>query len=72
MSLPPDVRREVALRLLESVEDGDDTAVEAAWTEEITSRIDDLRNGRVQTIPHDEVLSRLAQRRAEREAARQW
>lgn len=71
MSLPPSVRKDVALRLLESVEVLDDEAIDGAWTAEISSRIDDIRSGKVKTIPHEEVLAELAQRRAARRAARQ-
>lgn len=71
MNLPPSVRKDVALRLLESLEVSDDDSVEEAWTAEIGSRIDDILSGRVQTIPHAEVKARMAERRAARHAARQ-
>ena len=71
MSLPPSVRREVALRLLESLEVTDQESADEAWIAEISSRIDDIRSGKVETIPHEEVLARLAERRAARHAARQ-
>ena len=64
LSLPPAVRKEVALRLLESVEVVDDAAVEAAWASEITSRVDDILTGKVQTISGDEVFARIDQRLA--------
>lgn len=70
MNLPPSVRKDVALRLLESLEVSDDELVDEAWTAEISSRIDDIRSGKVETIPHDVVLARLAERRAVRHAAR--
>lgn len=71
MSLPSDARKRLAIRLLESVEVVDDEAVDAAWTDEITSRIKGIRSGDVQTMPHEEVLARLAERRANRQATRQ-
>lgn len=70
MSLPPSVRKDVALRLLESLEVSDDELVDEAWTAELSSRIDDIRSGKVETIPHDVVLARLAEHRAARHAAR--
>lgn len=70
MALPPSVRREVALRLLESVEGPADEAVDEAWTGEIASRVDDIRSGRLQTIPGDEVFRRIDERLDAREAAR--
>ncbi|NLG20543.1 MAG: addiction module protein [Actinomycetales bacterium] len=71
LSLPPSVRKDIALRLLESVEVVDDAAVEEAWTAEILSRIDGIRRGDVQRVPHEEVGAGLAERRAARLAARQ-
>jgi len=70
MNLPPSVRKDVALRLLESLEAADDDSVQDAWTVEIGSRIDDILSGRVQTVPGEEVFGRAAERRAAREAAR--
>ena len=70
MSLPPSVRREVALRLLESTEATADEAVDDAWSSEIMSRIDDIRSGRVKTIAGEQVLANLAARRAARHASR--
>lgn len=71
MNLPPSVRKDVALRLLESLEVGDDDSVQEAWTAEIGSRIDDILSGKVQTIPGEEVFARAAERRAARQAARE-
>jgi putative addiction module component (TIGR02574 family) len=36
--------------------------VEAAWEEEIKRRVDGIRSGRVQTIPGEEVLRRVARK----------
>jgi len=71
MSLPPSVRKDVALRLLDSLEIADQESVDEAWTDEIGSRVDDIVSGNVSTIPHEEVLANLAQRRAARHSARQ-
>lgn len=71
MNLPPSVRKEVALRLLESLEVADQESIDEAWTTEIGSRIDDVLSGKVKTIPHEEVLARLAERREGRQAAHQ-
>ncbi len=49
-------------RLVESLEDEtSDKAVETAWDEEIKRRVDDIRSGRVNTIPGDQVLRELAE-----------
>ncbi|MFT3873843.1 MAG: addiction module protein [Nocardioides sp.] len=71
LSLPPSVRKDVALRLLESVEVVDDESIDAAWTTEIASRVDDIRSGKVEMIPGEQVLAELAARRAARQAARE-
>lgn len=71
MNLPPSVRKDVALRLLESLEVSDDDSIDEAWTIEIGSRVDDILTGKVETIPHAEVVARLAADRAARHAARQ-
>lgn len=69
MALPPSVRRDVAQRLLESVEGPAEESVNEAWTGEISSRVDDILSGEVKTIPHEVVLAQLAERRAAREEA---
>lgn len=70
MTLPPSVRKDVALRLLESLELADQESVDAVWTTEIGSRIDDILTGNVQTVPGEEVFSRIDERLDAREAAR--
>ena len=71
LALPPSVRKDVALRLLESVEVVDQETIDQAWTDEISTRVDDILGGKVETIPHEEVFAHLAERRAARQAARQ-
>jgi putative addiction module component (TIGR02574 family) len=70
LALPPSVRKDVAIRLLDSVEVADQESVDEAWTDEISSRIDDILSGKVKTIPGEQVLAELAARRAARQAAR--
>jgi putative addiction module component (TIGR02574 family) len=51
-------------RLVESLDDEPaDEGVEAAWDEEIKRRVEDIRSGRVKTIPGEQVLGRLKARR---------
>ena len=45
LALPPSVRKDVALRLLESIEVADQESVDEAWTVEIGSRVDDILSG---------------------------
>lgn len=68
LSLPPPVRKDIALRLLESVEVVDDESIAQAWTDEISSRVDELVSGTVQTVPGDQVFADRAARRAARDA----
>lgn len=68
MSLPPSVRKDVAIRLLESLEVADQDSVDAAWTSEIATRIGDIRSGKVKTIPGEQVFADIAARRAARNA----
>ena len=68
MSLPPSVRKDVALRLLESLEAVDQDLVDASWTTEIASRVEDIVSGRIEMIPGEEVFAELAARRAARDA----
>jgi putative addiction module component (TIGR02574 family) len=68
MALPPAVRKDVALRLLESLEIADQESVDEAWGREIGSRVDDLVEGDVQTIPGEQVFADIAARRSTRHA----
>lgn len=70
LALPPSVRKDVALRLLDSIEVADQESVDGAWTTEIGSRVDDILRGKVEMIPHEVVLAELAERRAAGHAAR--
>lgn len=69
LTLSPSVRKDVALRLLESIEVADQESVDDAWTSEITLRVDDIVNGEVEMIPGEQVFAELAERRAARQSA---
>jgi putative addiction module component (TIGR02574 family) len=50
-------------RLIESLDDGSvEEGVEEAWSEEIKGRVDDVRSGKVKTIPGEQVLRELAKK----------
>jgi putative addiction module component (TIGR02574 family) len=50
-------------RLIESLDDGPaEEGVEEAWAEEINNRVDEIRSGKAEMIPGDEVRRRLAAR----------
>ena len=56
-------RAVIAGSLLESLNDAPaDEGVEAAWSEEIKRRIEEIDSGKVQMIPYEEVRRRLAAR----------
>lgn len=51
-------------KLIASLDDEPaDEGVEAAWDEEIKRRVEDIRSGRVKTIPGEDVLARMKARR---------
>lgn len=68
LALPPSVRKDVALRLLDSLEVADQESVDQAWTDEIASRVDDIVSGKVETIPGKQVFAELDARWAARRA----
>lgn len=68
LALPPSVRKDVALRLLESIEVADQESVDDAWTSEIKSRVDGILYGTVEMIPGEQVFAELAERRTARQA----
>jgi putative addiction module component (TIGR02574 family) len=63
LALPPEARAAIAGSLLESLNEAPaDKGVEAAWSEEIRRRIEEIDSGKVQMIPYEEVRRRLAAR----------
>jgi putative addiction module component (TIGR02574 family) len=61
LALPPEARAALATSLFESLdEEPADESVEAAWSEEVKRRIEDIDSGKVQMIPYEEVRRRLA------------
>ncbi len=55
-------RAELAAKLLETLDAGEDSNVEEAWAAEIERRMTEYRAGRVRTIPWSEVRLRLHRR----------
>ncbi|MBW3570741.1 MAG: addiction module protein [Gemmatimonadetes bacterium] len=66
LQLPSDEQVMIARALYENLaaeEDDEDPAeVEAAWAEEIQQRIEEIRNGTVETIPADVVMAEMRAR----------
>ncbi len=63
LTLSPQERGLLIDRLVDSLDEGPaEEGVEEAWAEEIKRRVDDIRSGKVEMIPGEEVRRRLAAR----------
>jgi putative addiction module component (TIGR02574 family) len=60
LMLAPEERSAVVLALLHSLEGDDQTAVNAAWAEEIRRRKEQLRSGMADAAPWEEAKARLS------------
>ena len=58
LELPLPERKELLHELIDSISDGKDESVEAAWDAEIRRRIREVEEGKVECIPHEEVMAR--------------
>jgi putative addiction module component (TIGR02574 family) len=59
LALPPDERAWLAAELIASLEDGEDTNVEAAWGQEIDKRIAEVESGEAETTDWNEARARI-------------
>ena len=59
LALPSDARVLLADRLVESLDPLTDQDVRGAWAAESVRRLDDIRSGKIKTIPAEEVFSRI-------------
>ena len=59
LELPSEARALLADRLVESLDPAEDGHVRQLWAAEALRRRDDVRSGRVKTIPGDEALARV-------------
>jgi len=66
MDLPPRSRIRIAEKIIESVDDFTSREIEAAWSEEIARRLDDIESGKVKGIPVAQAMAKA--RRALNEA----
>jgi putative addiction module component (TIGR02574 family) len=64
LSLPPDVREELADKLLESLAEADRQEIDEAWAAEVESRLEAHERGELREISGEEVF-RSIQRGAE-------
>jgi putative addiction module component (TIGR02574 family) len=66
LQLPSNEQEKIARAVYEHLADEDDdedpAEVEAAWAEEIQRRVEEIRNGTVETIPADVVMAELRAR----------
>ena len=62
LSLPHSTRALIAQELLESLEE-ETSEVETAWAEEAERRYEEIKSGKVKTIPGEEVLRKVRQRK---------
>ena len=56
---PSEARALLADRLVESLDPAEDVRIRELWRDEVLRRRDDVRSGRVKTIPGDEALARV-------------
>ena len=66
LDLPPRSRIRIAEKIIESVDDFTSKDIEAAWTQEIGRRVNEIESGKVKGIPAAQTL--LKARRALNEA----
>lgn len=59
LSLPSEARALLADRLVESLDPAEDGYIRQLWAAEALRRRDDVRSGRVKTIPSGEALARV-------------
>lgn len=58
LALPEHERAELAGNLLESLDTTIDEDADAAWQEEITRRLEEIKSGRVKTVPWSKVRAK--------------
>ena len=59
LALPEDDRLELVDRLIESLDGPPDDDVERAWADEIARRLEEVRSGKVVTVPWEEARKRI-------------
>lgn len=59
LALPDEARALLADRLVESLDPAEKGRIHDLWVAEAQRRLQDVRSGRITTIPGDEALSRV-------------
>lgn len=68
LALPPGMRAALAGHLLEGLDWEDQKRIDAVWAEEAERRMQEIRDGKVQTIDGEQVMRELrARRQSDRE-----
>jgi putative addiction module component (TIGR02574 family) len=67
--LPSEARALLADRLVESLDPAEDDQIHELWAAEAIRRRDDVRSGRVKTIPGEEAFARVRESLAARRKA---
>lgn len=63
LSLPPGARAMLADHLLESLDWDQQKEIDAVWADEAERRMQEIRDGKVQTIDGEQVMRELRARR---------
>jgi putative addiction module component (TIGR02574 family) len=58
MDLSPRSRIRIAEKIIESVDDFTSKEIEAAWSEEIQRRVNDIESGKVKGIPAAQAMAK--------------
>ncbi|MCX6894358.1 MAG: addiction module protein [Verrucomicrobia bacterium] len=61
LALPSEARALLADRLVESLDPAEDGYIHQLWATEARRRLDDVRSGRVKTIPGETALAQVRQ-----------
>ena len=59
MKLPAEVRAELVEELVESLEISEDGSIQREWIDESVRRRDEVRSGKVETVPCDQVFAEV-------------
>ena len=59
LSLPSDMRAELAERLVQSLDETEEIQLTPAWRQEIRRRLEAFDKGEMEAIPAEEVFERL-------------
>jgi putative addiction module component (TIGR02574 family) len=63
LSLPPGLRAMLAEHLFKSLDAENQAEIDSIWVTEAEARLQDIREGKVVTIPGDEVFKKIRAKR---------